>query len=609
MRGERISTHLTCNQNCTYCLQRRATDDPAYVSGLAVRGRIDAALARGAEELTLSGGEPTMRRDLAQLIAHARRGGAKRVFLETNATLIDGELAQRLRDAGLSAAHVNLTALDGLDAITRDPGGAQRSLAGLRALIATDIAVDLYGVLIRSTLRRLPALPQGLAAALGSLAGIRTLYVRTPIEAPNPTELVSYIDAAAAIAELDKAARAVGLSLRIAPDGGPPPCTFAHLGATRLYFSLTPGSKGRAEHKQFPVCEQCLVADRCSGLPMQYLKRYPPPPMTPIGDDRVRRRLSLIASVEDQVDRELLSENRTNPADGSPPGTEHLIRVNFHCNQSCRFCFVSTHLPNPDDARIRAQIVDSAQAGHDLVLTGGEPTLHPQLVDYVRLARAHSDKRLTLQTNATRLADETLTVALAEAGLDTAFVSLHGCCAETSDAITETPGTFDKTVAGLDALRRLTQVHLIVNFVICQRNHHELPEYVRWVHSRWPGAEVNLSFVAPSSDLVPRDTALIPKYSDVLPDLVGALREGQRLGIGVIGFEAMCGIPLCLVPPEFDGVFRVSAIPQGYDAGEFVRGEACEGCVYNGRCYGLRRGYRDLYGDGELLTMTREVGG
>ena len=41
-------------------------------------------------------------------------------------------------------------------------------------------------------------------------------------------------------------------------------------------------------------------------------------------------------------------------------------------------------------------------------------------------------------------------------------------------------------------------------------------------------------------------------------------------------------------------------------AGEFVRGAACQGCVYASRCYGLRRGYMDLYGDGELRTVTRE---
>ena len=607
MRAERVYTHHSCNQNCTYCVWRRPSDDPAYISGAAVRGRIDAALAHGAEEITFSGGEPTMRRDLTALVAYARTRGARHVSLETNATLIDAPRAVALRDAGLGTARVNLTAWgDALDAITRDPGGAQRTTAGLRALQAAGIPIELHAVLIRSTLAHLPAVPAALHAALGNLDGIRALFVHTPVEAPQPAELVSYVDAAQAITALDRAARSVALLVRVAPDTGPPPCAFPHLSALTLYFSLTPGSQRRPEHRHFPVCEQCQVAGSCSGLPQQYLKRYPPPPMQPITDDTVRRRLSLIASVQEQVERELLSVNHAIVSHTGLQETEHLIRVNFHCNQACRFCFVSTHLPPPSDERIRQQIIQSGDAGVHIVLTGGEPTLSPNLLDYVRLARAHSRKPVRLQTNAMRLADEELTLALVDAGLHAVMVSLHGHTADTVDAVTGTPGGFIKTVAGLDTLRRVTKLSIILNFVVCQRNHHELPHFVPWALERWPGVQISIAFVAPSSDVVPKEKSLIPQYKDVLPDLAAAVREGDRLGVTLLGFEAMCGVPVCLMPPELKSKFKAFEIAQGFDAGEFVRGAACQGCVYASRCYGLRRGYMDLYGDGELRTVTRE---
>ena len=69
MRSEQVQTNLRCNQNCRVCVARRATDDLAWVRASAVEGRVAAAVAGGAREVVLSGGEPTLRRDLAALIA------------------------------------------------------------------------------------------------------------------------------------------------------------------------------------------------------------------------------------------------------------------------------------------------------------------------------------------------------------------------------------------------------------------------------------------------------------------------------------------------------------------------------------------------------------
>ncbi|MDB4930316.1 MAG: Radical domain heme biosynthesis protein, partial [Myxococcaceae bacterium] len=132
MRSELVVTHETCNQRCGHCTARRPEDDRSWVQTRAVLGRVREAAARGARELVLTGGEPGMRSDLAALVAAARQGGVERVVLETNATLIDGPRAAALRAAGLDLARVNLTAWgDALDAVTRDPGGWARTVAGV----------------------------------------------------------------------------------------------------------------------------------------------------------------------------------------------------------------------------------------------------------------------------------------------------------------------------------------------------------------------------------------------------------------------------------------------------------------------------------------------
>lgn len=601
MRSQLLVTHRTCNQRCGYCTARVAEEPRAEVRTAAVLARLRDAMRERPEELVISGGEPGMRSDLGQLIAEAKRGGVRRVTLETNATLIDLSAAQGLRRAGLDLARVNLSAWgEALDALTQDPGGFARAVAGVRALLDAGVEVELSAAVVRATVEGLPALPGRLVETFGG--SLRGMVARVPVESPDPSQLVDFATARDALWATHMAARAVGLAFRLAPDSGPPPCVFAQPAAVSSLYALTPGGRPREDHVHPAECAGCVVRDRCPGVHRAALAREPGFVPRPITEDRVRRRLSLISSVEEQVRREFVQPSRyTSPRTGEVV-EEALIRVNFHCNQSCRFCFVSTHLPPAGDGAVREAILTAAREGRQVTLTGGEPTLNPALAEYVSLAREHGRHPVALQTNAIRLADAALTDSLVEAGVRWVQVSLHATEAALSDEITEAPGTFEKTVVGIDRLHDHAEVDMVINFVITRRNAQELVPFVRLIAARWPRASANISFVAASSDVVPQDREMVPRYSEVMPELAEALDEARRLGVDVRGFESMCGIPLCLVPesarPEV-----VAVVPDGYDRGEFHHGAACAGCALRGRCYGLRTSYLTLYGDDELRAV------
>lgn len=598
MRTALVDTNLRCNQACTYCTARRPRDDLAAIQPAALAARIDAALAAGAREILLGGGEPTLHRGLEALVARARAGGAA-VVLATNATLLDGARARALRDAGLTLARVNLAGWgDALDAVTRDPGGFARTVAGLEALAAAGLPIELEAAVVRATAPRLPALPRQVRAAFGTAVGGLSLVV--PVESPAPEELLPLGAAAAVLREVDDAARSAALPLKLSPGSPPPPCVLPDPARLASLYALTPGGAERPGHRRLQSCPDCLVADRCPGVPAPALERFGAPAATPVLDPRLRRRLALIGSVEAQVARELVTQNRlVDPVHGER--LEDIIRVNFHCNQACRFCFVSTHLPTAPEAQVRAAIEAAAHAGRAISLSGGEPTLHPHLPELVALARRGSPL-VSLQTNAVRLAEPGLAQALRDAGLQEAFVSLHAAEAGVSDRITGAPGTFERTCAGIDALVGLG-LTVRLSFVICRSNLGQLVPVVQLAAARWPGADVNFSFVAASTDVVPRDPELIPRYADVLPALGEAMGEGARLGVRVGGFESMCGLPLCLVPGSPARYLDLPHIPRGFDRGEFADAEPCQRCDLHGRCYGLRRSYAELHGASELRPV------
>jgi MoaA/NifB/PqqE/SkfB family radical SAM enzyme len=599
MRTARVVTNETCNQRCAFCVDRRAHESRDVAAFGAVVARIEAA--KGADVLVLTGGEPLLRRDLPLLVRRAREA-ASEVELETNAALIDDARATELARAGLARARVHLPAWgQEADSITRDPGGFSRAIAGIEALLRADVRVAIAAPITRSTEAHLPPLPLAVMASTFA-ARIEALVLHQVVEAPNDAqgELLSLAEAARVVTLTAAAARSVGLAVQLAPTWNLPPCMFARPGRTAHLHALSPGGAQRENHRQIAACAGCSVRDRCPGFPMASLAREPALATTvrPVTETRVARRLSIVGSVREHVEREVVTHDTRRNAHGeSVP--EAIVRVVFQCNQACTFCFVATHLPPAEDARITREIQAIGALRGVLTLSGGEPLLCPDLIRYVRLGKAAGAREIELQTNAI-LIDEARAADLVEAGVDTFFVSLHAPRADVSDAITEAPGTFERTRRGLDAIAK-TGGDLRLNYVVCASNHALIEEHVRLVAARWPVAELSISFVAPSTDLVPRDASLIPRYTDALPAIRRAVALAAELGVRITGFESMCGLPLCLAPTDPANVASLPEITD--DRGEFVRGEACASCDVATKCWGLRSGYAAIYGTSELTAI------
>ncbi|HFE46590.1 MAG TPA: radical SAM protein [Nannocystis exedens] len=601
MRIAPIITNETCDHRCAFCRARRSVERPSVAGSASIRARIDAALAAGAEELVLTGGEPTLRRDLPAIVAYAARRGA-RTILETNAATLDRTAALRLYRAGLHTARVHLPGWGpSVDTITGDRGGFSRTKAAIHGLLAAGIRVEANLPICRESAPHLLAIPRGIA---DSGLDIAMLWLVVVTATPATSSPLQSADATDLIARLHAAATALGIRTQLSPQVLLPPCLFAKPHRVADLYALSPGGRDRTDHRQQPACEACRAADRCPGVPTLLLAREPDLEVRPLTDDRMRRRLSVIAGVEAQIERELVTEEADRQLDGKLQRAT-TVRVQFRCNQACSFCFVSTHLPAATEDRVSAAIVAAAADGGIVVLSGGEPTLHPKIVDFVALARASGASSIELQTNAVRLATPGFAERLDAAGVDLAFVSLHGSVASTSDAITRAPGTFAKTLLGIDALHR-AGIALRLNFVTCRTNFHELPGYIEMVAERWPRASVCISFVGPSTDLVPHSEELIPRYSEVMPTIAQAIALGLKLGVEISGFDSMCGIPLCLVPSRLAQFTQLPAIPEGLDRGEFIKGENCQRCALETRCFGLRRRYADLYGDSELCPLSAD---
>ncbi len=238
-----IAVTYRCNNACLFCYagcgtNRNGCGTPDAKMPNAVTGATEMTLAEVERIIRLfktaakipffsfTGGEPTLRRDLEDMIAFAGRQGLQ-VNLITNATLIDETRARSLHGAGLRTAQVSVESHDAEvhDALAARPGSFAATLAGIRHLQAAGVSVQTnttVNALNAAAVARMPAflkrlgirrfamnlfLPPSGSEPVGAMPGIDP-----GVAAKNAERLfVAYSRAGAIIDSVRAAARAEGL--------------------------------------------------------------------------------------------------------------------------------------------------------------------------------------------------------------------------------------------------------------------------------------------------------------------------------------------------------------------------------------------------------------
>ncbi len=283
---------------------------------------------------------------------------------------------------------------------------------------------------------------------------------------------------------------------------------------------------------------------------------------------------------------------------------EALVRTGFLCNQDCGICWQDRTWGRFDAAQILVWVEDLYAAGaRSIIFSGGEPTLDASLDRYVRHARSIGYAHVTLETNAVQFAKPGVAERFRDAGVTSAFVSLHSARAEVSDAITRAPGTHERTVRGVRAILA-AGLPVKLNAVMTQEGLHclsELPDFIDREFGAWRSQLLGLMLSFPTQ---PWDASLVPQ---IAPEPVLLRRELRRtldralaLGLNPHGLDGPCGPPLCAFGAD-PRVVELTPVPEPVD---FRRHLApCDGCAVRDACFGVRTTDADLYGEACVVPL------
>jgi radical SAM protein with 4Fe4S-binding SPASM domain len=156
----RLDLALTyrCNNDCSHCYNI-AGRNLAELSTVDWKRVLDRAWELGIPHIIFTGGEPTLRADLPELIAHAEANG-QITGLNTNARrLSDAHYVDELVLAGLD--HVQIT-LESYDADIHDRmvgarGAFRQTVRGLQNVLASPLYVMTNTTMLQTNVRTIPA--------------------------------------------------------------------------------------------------------------------------------------------------------------------------------------------------------------------------------------------------------------------------------------------------------------------------------------------------------------------------------------------------------------------------------------------------------------------
>jgi MoaA/NifB/PqqE/SkfB family radical SAM enzyme len=156
-----------CNLKCKHCYSDAAdSPGPDELSAIEAKGLLDDLAKLGIRLLIFDGGEPLCREDFFEIARYASEKGMRTV-VGTNGILIDAEMANRMKRAGIQAVQISI---DGAKPATHDSfrgedGAFHKAMQGVEACKKAGLPFQL-GMVIRR--RSLPEISDMLRLAVES---------------------------------------------------------------------------------------------------------------------------------------------------------------------------------------------------------------------------------------------------------------------------------------------------------------------------------------------------------------------------------------------------------------------------------------------------------
>ncbi len=174
------------------------------------------------------------------------------------------------------------------------------------------------------------------------------------------------------------------------------------------------------------------------------------------------------------------------------------LAISYVCNQKCTFCPCGT-LKQQREFLPLSEIYDFIEKNADIedrhiIISGGEPTLHPNFTEIIKLFQKEH-YRITILTTSERFSDLNFTKQVFE-NLDPSGIkvitTLHSQSKEEHEHTNGTSGSFERSIAGVKNVAAYGCI-AVVKHCITRANYKDLNKFYHFVNQVFP-QQINIQF-------------------------------------------------------------------------------------------------------------------
>jgi tetraether lipid synthase len=161
-----------------------------------------------------------------------------------------------------------------------------------------------------------------------------------------------------------------------------------------------------------------------------------------------------------------------------------IIEVNSVCNMDCPLCFSEArpgfNLTLEEVEQMLDDFVRTEGAPEVVQFSGGEPTLHPQIIDFVRAAKARGIRSVMINTNGKRIARDDRFLEQLNEVRPSLYFQFDGFDSETYRMLRGEPDILEEKIRALDRLAQAGLSATLVPAIERGVNEHEVGRIVEF---------------------------------------------------------------------------------------------------------------------------------
>ncbi|TDD80483.1 radical SAM protein [Actinomadura rubrisoli] len=276
-----------CGSKCVFCYTEWIRHEPKLTFDQAVRALDEAISIPTVEAVVFTGGEPTIRKDLPELVRHASKQGYGAIGLQTNGHLIANPLyLNGIVESGVTNILLSLHGArpETHDRITRHRNSFTLALRALKSLAVDDrVMVEVNFVVCVQNAWEV----EDLIELISQVAPAATVRYSFPI-----VEGAAYDNAESTLPSLQAFVELISGTVSRAAGGttvsvaNVPACISSKIGLANTYtvsqrrsmLAVSPFASSRTLRGEvsakLQVCGGCRFSDECDGLQLAYLRRF-----------------------------------------------------------------------------------------------------------------------------------------------------------------------------------------------------------------------------------------------------------------------------------------------------------------------------------------------